>query len=362
MESDAVSEDDETRVNALTKECGDQPNKALFTACAQGRQEVATYLIRHLGADVNNREDSCGRSPLHAAVSHGHHHVAQLLAKEFGADVAVACKKGETVLHVAAERGDVEAVRVLVAELGTSMEARTMQGSTPLHYAVRGKRTDVVRTLATMGADMQARAGGLKEWCMAIHIAVRIDCREMVLTLVNEFGADVNARADDGRTPLHVAVAFDLLEMARLLVRLGADVEARDCDDKTPFYIAFQYGAFGQSFGVARFLSEEAGADIEATCTGKDLEFTPLHMAATLDNNETALRALVTEFGAAVDTKDTNGNTPLHLAASYGHHENVDELLTYLLWSLRRRQEQHGMDSAPLRRQQRKRRSYSKLD
>ena len=46
-------------------------------------------------------------------------------------------------------------------------------------------------------------------------------------------GAKVNARADDGDTPLHLAAAYSL-PVAELLIKERADVNARDIKGSTP--------------------------------------------------------------------------------------------------------------------------------
>ena len=52
-------------------------------------------------------------------------------------------------------------------------------------------------------------------------------------------GADVEGRDDDGRTPLHVAAAFnDNPAVLDALVAAGADVESRDDDGRTPLHAA----------------------------------------------------------------------------------------------------------------------------
>ena len=55
-------------------------------------------------------------------------------------------------------------------------------------------------------------------------------------------GADVNAKRDDGDTPLHNASFKGYKEIAELLIAKGADVNARRDDGKTPLDFAIRGG------------------------------------------------------------------------------------------------------------------------
>lgn len=101
------------------------------------------------------------------------------------------------------------------------------------------------KTIAAMTAADRGRlpvdADGVTVLHKALHIysAHRI---EIVQQLIAS-GADVNATAEDGRTPLHWACAFDVPPAVALLLRAGAKVDARNEDGDTPLFAASPIGA-----------------------------------------------------------------------------------------------------------------------
>lgn len=123
---------------------------------------------------------------------------------------------------------------------------------------------------------------------------------DQVKSLIEQ-GADIEAKTDNGSTPLHWAAASGHTDVANLLLEKGADIEAKDRGGWTPLHWA---AANGQT-DIANLLLEK-GADIDAkTNDGK----TPLHLAAY--KGHTAVAEMLIEKGADLDTKDCKGRTPL---------------------------------------------------
>jgi ankyrin repeat protein len=108
---------------------------------------------------------------------------------------------------------------------------------TPLHSAAYYGKFEVVQKLIEYGADIDARDQYGRTplyWASGGHHFKD----GSVLRLLLERGADVNARAaHDGSTPLHRASAWWALEVVRLLLEHGADVEAANVDGNTPLQV-----------------------------------------------------------------------------------------------------------------------------
>jgi ankyrin repeat protein len=158
--------------------------------------------------------------------------------------------------------------------------------------------------------------------------------REDIACALIDRGADIEAKDEDGRTPLHYAVGKNSLDVTRLLIDRGADIEAKDNTGQTPLHIAFggadimlnfrllggtplQRASGNNALDVARLLIDR-GADIAA----KDKDGrTPLHHSSYYQPKEFLARCnslrethLLIDRGADIAAKDKFGRTPLHIA------------------------------------------------
>ena len=139
-------------------------------------------------------------------------------------------------------------------------------------------------------------------------------------------GADVNARDEAGRTPLHGAVGLSgYPTVVEILLAAGADPNARTADGSTPLHWA---AGLGRNPAVVEALLA-AGADIEARC---ELGRTPLHEAAdpefwlTKNENLPVVETLL-KAGANPNARDEGGSTPLYGADLMNEHPAVVEAL-----------------------------------
>jgi len=113
----------------------------------------------------------------------------------------------------------------------------------------------------------------------------------------------VNAKDEDGWTPLHFAATE---EIAELLINEGADVNAKNKWSGTPL----QWTARGGHKEIVELLIAK-GANVSAK---NDEDGTPLHLPA--DRGHTEVVELLITAGADVNAKDDEGETPLDQAGT----------------------------------------------
>ena len=79
--------------------------------------------------------------------------------------------------------------------------------------------------------DVEAHEGTLLQ-IAARHERGRSQVRKIKLLL--KYGADLEARDDEGKTPLAAAVEENSLEALPFIIKRGANLEARDHNGETP--------------------------------------------------------------------------------------------------------------------------------
>ena len=148
-----------------------------------------------------------------------------------------------------------------------------------------------------------------------------------------EAGADINAKNDDGATPLMLAAGYSGdPEIIRALIGAGANVNeaARepnpspdeapgDIEGMTPLMWAAEFN--GNPEILAALI--QGGADVNAK---DDRDREALWYAVQGVNNPDVLSVLI-EAGADIDAKDYEGSTPLTWAAVAGNTEAVNILI-----------------------------------
>jgi ankyrin repeat protein len=200
--------------------------------------------------------------------------------------------------------GDVEGVRTAVTEaphlLARTVERDGQDGWTPLHVAVATGQTDVVRVLVAAGADLSARTEHDRT---PLHVALQ-HCPALVEVL-RGLGAEVDAGT---------AAYLDDVEELRRALEAGTG----PADPRTGELLA--WAAHGGAENAARLLLEH-GADADAGA---------LHAAA--ERTRTGMVRLLLDAGADVLRREPGtGRTPLHAAVAGASPGDAPEVVRVLL-------------------------------
>ena len=104
----------------------DRPNEhgftPLFLACENGHFDVALFLVRDCGADVDEGASASGRTPLHEACYGGHLELCKMLLA-FGA-MLIEDEDGDTPLQDAESEGHAEIVELIMEHKARAAAAR----------------------------------------------------------------------------------------------------------------------------------------------------------------------------------------------------------------------------------------------
>ena len=206
---------------------------ALCIAIKKGHCQIFKYLIQK-GADIDVWREMCG--PVIIAIIHSQIDVLKLLLKH-GAEVNFQHFEYRTPLQYAIKNQNLEMIHELLTHDANPNFSNENQMRFPaLKQALKTGNLEIIKLLVNSGA---IGACFLYE---AIKSTNAIDNVKMLL----QFGLEVNGTHEDipfERTPLHIAIIKDYgnLEIVTLLIQYGADVNAKDEELQTPLHYAFKY-------------------------------------------------------------------------------------------------------------------------
>ena len=294
----------------------------LFGSVSYGGVEAVRDLVR-AGAEVRVTDDN-GQTPLMIAAKRGLPEMVKALLAA-GDNPNAADKYGVTVLIHGASSGNAEVLRALL-EVGAQSNERSKSGNTALMAAAAAGNPILVEQLLRAGANIKAKgwknttallAGSMGEIEFEYlnvgeshaEIPGEVIDRAKVVRLLIDAGANVNDVNEEGENAL-----FTIYEEAvRELVKTRIDINARNNDGETPLIAT-----------VAPEVAEvlvRAGVKLDLTDTNGQTAL----MHGAKNNYVENLKVLV-RAGANLDLQDSEGSTALMLCAEKGLEDSAKVL------------------------------------
>ena len=300
-------------------------NTPLHFAANNGSAAVVAPLLA-AGAEVNAKNDN-DAAPLHFAAYGGHVSIIVLLLAA-GANADAKGLNDWTPLHFAVSRGNAAIVSLLI-QATASLNVKNDDDKAPLHLAAEAGHAAIVAFLVEAGAywgdtacaiGLTSNPAGATPPCLNLHQAVTVGHVFAVAALIAA-GADVDARAANGDTPLHLAADGGRAAMVSLLIAATASLNVKNDDDKAPLHLAAEAG----HAAIVAFLIAAGGYWGDAPCeigeaansAGPVPPCLNLLRPAVIRGDFSAVSTLLAA-GADADARDANDNTLLHWAVFNG--------------------------------------------
>ncbi|WP_072994045.1 ankyrin repeat domain-containing protein [Pseudozobellia thermophila] len=323
-------------------------------AAATGQQDTAIYdAFIAGGADITEK-DHHGKNALLVAAGRAKDLklIDYFIGK--GLDINSTDDHGNGIFHYASQGGNIDVLKQLV-ERGIPTKKNEATGENAIFFASKGRdiSIELYQYLESLGLNANVRT---KEGLTPLHNLARSSKDLKAFDYFVEKGVDPNAVDADGNTALLIAAERNNLEVVSYFAEKSNDIDHSNGKGQTALALALQNNSAdvvsyliskgadvhvkdGKGNNLASYLMGSRGKprDFDAKVAAlkdKGFDFTRLqadnssiwHLAVSKNNLEVLKK--VSAFGADINGKDKDGNTPLHYAAM--KTENA-EILKYLI-------------------------------
>ncbi|GFR22676.1 ankyrin-1, partial [Trichonephila clavata] len=312
-----------------------QDRTPLHIAAEKGFSAIVEMLADKFKASIFKRTKD-GRTLMHIASESGHQETALVFLKK-GVPLHMSNKTGTKAIHTAAAHGFVEVIRNLL-DRGENVDATTPENFTALHLAVQANQPEVVEILLGHGANVQMKAG--KNGETALHMAAGVIDGHKCAELIIKSGADVNARNEDGETPLHNAARHGQLKTVTQLLEDGAGLDSLSKQGESVLHVAVSncHYEIGKSLinhkkesatelQVINYVNQPNKNGETATHYGSSINKDQIHYP-TEDKD---IIALLLQHGGSVTTETKkNSETAIHYVCRVGNEDILKEIIARL--------------------------------
>ena len=178
--------------------------------------------------------------------------------------------------------------------------------SLPLDFAIFGGFNDVAELIIQNNREIINEG-------LYVHLAIEAKVfsdqqdNSKIVDLLLKNGANINARNEMNRTPLHNATELRKYEIIQLLLYYKADIDAFQWPGRTPLQIAI----ISNDKKATKILLKN-GANPNLTSDLYEFQFTPLHIGITCEHFD--MVELLIAYNADLNLKDRSGDPTMHLA------------------------------------------------
>uniref|UniRef100_A0A7N6AAS7 Ankyrin repeat domain 52 n=1 Tax=Anabas testudineus TaxID=64144 RepID=A0A7N6AAS7_ANATE len=345
-------------VNMQNKE-GKSP---LHMAAMHGRFTGSQILIQN-GGEIDC-VDVYGNTPLHVAARYGQellistlltngadksryfYNIVSSQMLSLGFDINTLDDQGRTCLHAAASGGNVDCLNLLLNS-SAELDIKDNLGRSPLHYAAANGNRQCTMSLVRAGAEVNELD---LTGCSPLHYVAASHTFCGCLDFLLDNGANPTLKNSKGYSAVHYAAAcgnkqhlelvsslFDLDALTLFFVHQLLKVIFQSYQALTPLFILSFLDVRDIEGRTALHLAARRGfvscvevlLKHQASYTLKEHKhkWTALHVAALGGHTDCDCVSALLEHGASALCRDSQGRTPLHLAASRGHAKLLHSLI-----------------------------------
>lgn len=292
---------------------------ALEHAFVAQKTHIMNYLLDH-GAKLDFQQGT--QTALHQAATDDRIEEIEIFLN-YGIDVNAKDACGRTPLHLAAKNASLMMVDLLLNN-GASVQERDSLFKNSLNYAAQNRNRDAVSILTRL-----IDCGDYEEDSFRLHcdMAMALDTAAefgnlMTVDFLLRKGVPVAPGSNNQRLyfhALHLAADRGNKEVVAKLLDFGADVNGKNINGRSPLHLAARNG----HVRVVEYLLEK-GADVKITGDSGD---TVLHFAAMSGSEEIVKICL--KRGCNINARDHDGRCALHYA--YKHFGNFVTMALFLM-------------------------------
>ena len=263
--------------------------------------DLFTYIKEHKWEKVidktNNSEnidfdikDDNNNSLLMYAIMYNKLDIVKLFVEK-GARLDILDYDNRSILYIAIKLGYIDIVEYLLKindkTIGVSIvDVKDKNKNIPLHYAILNKHVKATELLLKYNSNIYATDAYGNN---ALHLAIYSRSLN-IFNAVLKLTSNVNKQTDIGETALHIACNLQIMEMITGLLN---------------------------------------HPDININIADYDNQFTPLHYAINISNND--IISLLLKYNADPNVQDIYGNTSLHYCISDGNIQSFRLLIDSLV-------------------------------